>query len=134
MPPKGRAVTAILQPVTAALRALELKPGSVTVSAVSGGPDSVALLHALTALRSRFDFRLVAAHLNHRLRGAEADRDAATASRRALVEAIARRDHGGARALAEAQVVDDVRRLIALRIQLYDTPAIGSGAAAAGEP
>lgn len=68
------------------------------------------------------------------LRSAEADRDAATASRRALVEAIARRDHGGARALAEAQVVDDVRRLIALRIQLYDTPAIGSGAAAAGEP
>lgn len=75
MPPKGRAVTAILQPVTAALRALELQAGSVIVTAVSGGPDSVALLHALAALRARFDFRLVAAHLNHRLRGAEADRD-----------------------------------------------------------
>jgi tRNA(Ile)-lysidine synthase len=73
--PKGRAVTAVLKPVAAALRSLELEPGSVIVSAVSGGPDSVALTHALAALRSRLDFGLVAAHLNHGLRGAEADRD-----------------------------------------------------------
>jgi tRNA(Ile)-lysidine synthase len=73
--PKSRAVTAILQPVTAALRLLELAPDAVIVSAVSGGPDSVALLYALAALRSSFHFDLVAAHLNHRLRGAEADRD-----------------------------------------------------------
>jgi len=75
MTTRGRAVTTILQPVAAALRTLALEPGSVIVSAVSGGPDSVALLYALAALRSRFHFRLVAAHLNHRLRGAEADRD-----------------------------------------------------------
>jgi tRNA(Ile)-lysidine synthase len=47
----------------------------VIVSAVSGGPDSIALTHALAALQSRFRFGLVAAHLNHGLRGAEADRD-----------------------------------------------------------
>jgi tRNA(Ile)-lysidine synthase len=43
--------------------------------ALSGGPDSVALLHALRALAPRFGYRLAAAHLNHRLRGAESDRD-----------------------------------------------------------
>jgi len=44
------------------------------VVAVSGGPDSVALLHALYTLRR---WPLVAAHLNHQLRGAESDTDEA---------------------------------------------------------
>ena len=43
--------------------------------ALSGGPDSVALLHALRELAPRFGCRLAAAHLNHRLRGAESERD-----------------------------------------------------------
>lgn len=44
--------------------------------AVSGGPDSVALLRAMAAIKSRFggDGRLCAAHLNHGLR-IEADQD-----------------------------------------------------------
>ncbi|HXG11648.1 MAG TPA: tRNA lysidine(34) synthetase TilS [Gemmataceae bacterium] len=48
------------------------------VVAVSGGPDSVALLRALVALRPN-DARvpLVVAHLNHRLRGEESDGDEA---------------------------------------------------------
>jgi tRNA(Ile)-lysidine synthase len=49
--------------------------GNTILLALSGGPDSVALLHALRALAPRFGFRLAAAHLNHRLRGAESDRD-----------------------------------------------------------
>src|SRR5262245_40439606 len=48
--------------------------GEGTVVAVSGGPDSVALLHALLALRRR-GRPLVIAHLNHHLRGAESDGD-----------------------------------------------------------
>src|SRR5262245_54487716 len=46
--------------------------------AVSGGPDSVALLHFLAALRARTGRpeALVAAHVNHGLRGAESDGDA----------------------------------------------------------
>jgi tRNA(Ile)-lysidine synthase len=43
--------------------------------ALSGGPDSVALLHAMLALRERFGYRIAAAHLNHGIRGAESDRD-----------------------------------------------------------
>lgn len=45
--------------------------------AVSGGADSVFLLHALVELAPRFGIRLAVVHLNHRLRGAESDADAA---------------------------------------------------------
>ena len=41
--------------------------------AVSGGPDSVALLRALAALRPEDE--LVIAHVNHQLRGVESDAD-----------------------------------------------------------
>ena len=44
--------------------------------AFSGGPDSSALLLACVELRDRRGFELTAAHFNHRLRGAESDRDA----------------------------------------------------------
>src|SRR5579872_5621481 len=49
--------------------------GETILLALSGGPDSVALLHLLRELAPRFGYRLAAAHLNHRLRGAESDRD-----------------------------------------------------------
>jgi tRNA(Ile)-lysidine synthase len=45
--------------------------------AVSGGADSVALARGLFALRERGEGRLVLAHFNHRLRGAESDEDEA---------------------------------------------------------
>ena len=44
---------------------------------VSGGPDSVALLHSLVALGQTWSLKLIIAHLNHQLRGATADREAA---------------------------------------------------------
>jgi len=44
--------------------------------AVSGGADSLALLHCLYALKSKYDLILIVAHLNHMFRGTEADRDA----------------------------------------------------------
>ena len=47
------------------------------VCAVSGGADSVALLHCLMDLRQEFGFTLSAAHYNHSLRGAESDEDEA---------------------------------------------------------
>jgi len=44
--------------------------------AVSGGPDSVCLLHILVKLREELNLRLHVAHLNHQLRGAESEADA----------------------------------------------------------
>lgn len=61
--------------VSAALEALPRD--SVIVCAVSGGADSVALLHCLAALAPAMGFSLCAAHFNHCLRGAESDGDAA---------------------------------------------------------
>ncbi|MEZ5353398.1 MAG: tRNA lysidine(34) synthetase TilS [Bryobacteraceae bacterium] len=43
--------------------------------AVSGGPDSIALLRALQALRSRWEIELTVLHVNHGLRGAESVAD-----------------------------------------------------------
>lgn len=44
--------------------------------AVSGGADSVCLLHILVKLREELGIRLHIAHLNHQLRGAESEADA----------------------------------------------------------
>jgi len=51
--------------------------GDSIVVGVSGGPDSLALLHALLTLRESWGLRLVAVHVHHGLRGAAADADAA---------------------------------------------------------
>ncbi|MFN4261027.1 MAG: tRNA lysidine(34) synthetase TilS [Gemmataceae bacterium] len=49
-----------------------------TVVAVSGGPDSMALLRVLLEARSQAAApRLIIAHVNHQLRGAESDADEA---------------------------------------------------------
>ncbi|MBW2109131.1 MAG: tRNA lysidine(34) synthetase TilS [Deltaproteobacteria bacterium] len=53
-----------------------LNSGDTVVVGVSGGPDSVALLHCLLALRSRWSLELIVAHLNHQLRGTAAAQDA----------------------------------------------------------
>jgi tRNA(Ile)-lysidine synthase len=51
--------------------------GRAVLAAVSGGPDSVALLRVLVSLRGRLEIGgLYVAHFNHQLRGAEADADA----------------------------------------------------------
>ena len=46
-------------------------------AAVSGGADSMALLHLLLALQKEYDFELSVCHVNHGLRGETADRDEA---------------------------------------------------------
>lgn len=63
----------VMQAVADCLKA-RTRPGERWLAAVSGGADSVALLAALRSLLP--PERLVAAHLNHQLRGAESDGDA----------------------------------------------------------
>ena len=52
-----------------------LQPGQRVAVACSGGADSVALLLLLDELKEPLGLRLLIAHLNHQLRGAEADAD-----------------------------------------------------------
>ncbi|HXV47892.1 MAG TPA: tRNA lysidine(34) synthetase TilS [Candidatus Binatia bacterium] len=67
----------IKENVRAAIQRHELiSRGDRVVVAVSGGPDSVALLHLLLELREEFELHVEVAHLQHGMRGAEADGDA----------------------------------------------------------
>jgi tRNA(Ile)-lysidine synthase len=52
-----------------------LAPKEKVVVGVSGGPDSLCLLHVLANLRTELELNLVIAHLNHQLRGSDAQAD-----------------------------------------------------------
>ncbi len=53
-----------------------IQPGDAVLAGVSGGPDSVALLHVLITLAPKFHLHVGIAHLNHSLRGENSDHDA----------------------------------------------------------
>lgn len=48
---------------------------SEIILGVSGGPDSMTMLHILNELRDEFGYRLRVVHVNHGIRGKEALRD-----------------------------------------------------------
>jgi tRNA(Ile)-lysidine synthase len=60
-------------------------PQTKVIVAVSGGPDSMALLFGLHHWCSRYGFSLIVAHVNHMLRGDEAWRDQAFVQQQAQV-------------------------------------------------
>jgi tRNA(Ile)-lysidine synthase len=80
-----------------------LSRGDSIVVGVSGGPDSLCLLHLLHSLREEYELQLCVGHLDHRLRGAEAEADARFA-----------------RELAEAWN-------LACRVERVDVPALARG-------
>ncbi|MGB9803375.1 tRNA lysidine(34) synthetase TilS, partial [Desulfofundulus sp.] len=53
-----------------------IAPGDRVLVGVSGGPDSVALLHLLWRMKGELHISLAVAHLNHMFRGEEARADA----------------------------------------------------------
>ena len=65
----------MLQSVLTAIESFSLLSSDNITVALSGGADSVALLHALCALRDKLGLNISAAHLNHMIRGEEALRD-----------------------------------------------------------
>lgn len=68
----------MLSRISAFIREKQLiLPKDKVVAGISGGPDSVCLLFVLLKLMEEFDFELMAVHVNHGLRGDEADRDQA---------------------------------------------------------
>lgn len=52
-----------------------LDVGDRILIGVSGGPDSIALLHFLCSIREKFGLVVIVCHLNHMIRGEEADKD-----------------------------------------------------------
>ncbi len=62
-----------------------IRKGEKVLVGISGGADSVTLLHLLASRQREFGFELCAAHLNHQLRPGEAEND------QRLVERLCRR-------------------------------------------
>jgi tRNA(Ile)-lysidine synthase len=52
-----------------------IRRGDGIIVAVSGGIDSVTLLHLLSRVQRKHELRLIVAHFNHQLRGKESDLD-----------------------------------------------------------
>ena len=61
--------------VNALEKYLMIQDGDRIIVALSGGADSVALLHSLNSLKEEYGITLYACHLNHNIRGEEAQRD-----------------------------------------------------------
>ena len=53
-----------------------LRKGDRVIVGLSGGADSVCLLHFLNSIKSEYDLTIVSAHINHGIRGEEAKNDA----------------------------------------------------------
>ncbi|HUV06036.1 MAG TPA: tRNA lysidine(34) synthetase TilS [Armatimonadota bacterium] len=67
----------LIQAMLSTIRRFSMvEKGEKVLVAVSGGPDSVALLHALWSVRNELGISLHVAHLNHSFRGRESDLDA----------------------------------------------------------
>lgn len=69
-------------------RVCPVETDDVLLAAVSGGPDSVALLYLLLAARDSLGIRLEVAHLDHGLRGEDGKADARFVSRIAEEEGL----------------------------------------------
>lgn len=71
-----RGVARLERHVSQALQAKGVTEHRALIVAVSGGPDSLALLHALCRLRDGLGLELHGAHLDHALRGEDSEADA----------------------------------------------------------
>ena len=116
MPRTNSAVARLEGSVVSALDQAGFSSGKKLIVAVSGGPDSLALLHALHLLSAKFDLVLHAAHLDHGLRGEASASDArfvAETCERLGVALTSRRDdvraHQKTRRLSLEQAGREVR-------------------------
>ena len=109
--------TALVKSVAGYVEATGLFPRDARmVVGVSGGPDSMALLHVLAALNRELGYALDlhVAHLNHGLRGADAEEDAvfvdAAADALELPRTIEKRDIGALAAARGGSLEETARR------------------------
>jgi tRNA(Ile)-lysidine synthase len=105
-----------LGPITDALahgaRTLKILDGAAIVLAVSGGPDSTALLHGAAAMAPARGWRLTVAHLDHALRSTSAVEAATVAAMAAglALPAEVRRVDVAALAASEHRSLEDAGR------------------------
>lgn len=71
---KHKALLSLCDTIHAALSRY-LQPNDTVIIGLSGGPDSVLLIHALAALHNRLPLTIIAAHVNHEWRS-DAEKEA----------------------------------------------------------
>ena len=121
--------------VVDAARRCGLAPGDLVIVAVSGGPDSLALLHALARTRRETSLRLYAAHLDHGLRGRESEADAAFVSKTCRdlgVELTAETVDTGAFRRTHRLSLEDAARRLRYRFLARTAAGLGARAVAVG--
>ena len=123
-------VSNITKQVFTYIQRCDLLPrGEKVLIGVSGGPDSVCLLHILSGLKDGLGISLYVAHLNHGLRGAEAEADAEYVARLAkslnLPVTIERQDVGDFKSKSHLSLEEAAR---GVRYTFFDKVAKGVGA------
>jgi tRNA(Ile)-lysidine synthase len=112
-----------------------LDVGDTVVVGVSGGSDSLCLLHTLARLRRELDLSLHVAHLNHCLRGDEADADmtfvALLATEWGLPCTIEVRDVASL-ALGQHTSIEETARHVRYRFLIKVANRVGAAAVAVG--
>lgn len=110
-------------------------PSEPLLVAVSGGPDSVCLLHILVKLQDELGIRLHVAHLNHQLRGADSEGDAQyvaeLANRLGIPATIERRDVKAYRAQQRLSL-EEAAREVRYTFLTEVAKSIGASRAAVG--
>lgn len=105
----------ILDTVLATIRRHDmLASGDRVLVAVSGGPDSVALLHILLDLRTVLPLSLTVAHLDHGLREGESKRDRVfveSLSRALGIDCVSGREEVAALARKERRSIEEAGRV-----------------------
>jgi len=118
------------------IREHQLVPdGEKLVVAVSGGADSVCLLHILTNLQKELKIKLHIAHLNHQLRGADSNADAEyvadLAHKLKIPSTIEKRDVKGYQK-EQRLSLEEAAREVRYRFLAEVAGAIGAGRVAVG--
>jgi tRNA(Ile)-lysidine synthase len=113
-PPKSPGKNSPATTLLSSIQSQHLRPGQRIGVAVSGGADSVALLHLLLELREKLGLVLSVVHLNHKLRGKASDADekfvANLAAEHALQFFLARVDVSAKAKRERANLEDAARR------------------------
>lgn len=77
---RNRIANTVINKVLSAIESHNMiKKDEKIIVALSGGADSVTLIHCLNKIKEEIGFELFACHVNHNLRGAESDSDHAFA-------------------------------------------------------